>query len=100
VNINVPVFARSHFWEEPPPDSQEFWSFRFPPPCKAGDPLIFRFDGIAVAKAVCDRIEAPGQSSCDGTGRFENGHKVFWRPETFVDLRATDAIAALACKGT
>ncbi len=99
MNINVPTFARSHFWEEPPPDSQEFWSFRFPPPCKPGDPLVFRFDGIPVARAVCDRIEVPGRSACDATGRFGSGHKVFWRPETFVDLRETDAMARMAASG-
>lgn len=83
MNINVPEFARDHFWEEPPPGHQEFWSFRFPPPCKVGDTLNFRFDGLIVAHATVERIEAPGQSKCAGTGRFERGWKVFWLPETF-----------------
>lgn len=96
VNINVPQFARGHFWEEPPEGSEEFWSFRFPPPCRVGDPLIFKFDGIPVALAVVSRIEKPGQSVCEGTGRFGNGHKVFWSPDSFVDLRGTDKMAALA----
>jgi hypothetical protein len=87
MNINVPPQARDHFWEEPPEGSQEFWSFRFPPPCKPGDPLLFRFDGKVVASAVCDRIEAPGQSACEGTGRFKAGWKVFWTAESFRDLR-------------
>jgi hypothetical protein len=87
VNINVPAWARSHFWEEPPPDSEEFWSFRFPPPCREGDTLTFRFDGVVVATAVVSRVEAPGRSRCDGTGRFLQGHKVFWRPDSFRDLR-------------
>jgi len=87
MNINVPEFARDHFWEEPPEGFHEFWSFRFPPPCKVGDPLIFRFDKAAVASAIVDRIETPGLSECDGTGRFGKGHKVFWSPDSFVDLR-------------
>lgn len=95
MNINVPVQARAHFWEEPPPGSQEFWSFRFPPPCKPGDRLAFRFDGQIMAEAVCDRIEAPGLSECEGTGRFRGGYKVVWNPETFRDLRK-DGSALLA----
>lgn len=87
MNINVPEFARDHFWEEPPDGSWEFWSFRFPPPCKVGDKLIFKFDGIPMAEAVCARIEKPGESQCDATGRFERGYKVFWTPESFKELR-------------
>ena len=87
MNINVPPQARDHFWEEPPPGSHEFWSFRFPPPCKVGERLVFRFDGVVVAEAVCCRIEAPGQSECEGTGRFRRGHKVYWHQSSFVDRR-------------
>lgn len=87
MNINVPVQAIEHFWEEPPEGSWEFWSFRFPPPCKVGDILTFRYAGTRIATATCARIEKPGQSKCDGTGRFERGFKVFWTPESFVDLR-------------
>lgn len=83
MNINVPQFARDHFWEEPPAGNEEFWSFRFPPQCKAGDELRFRFDGMVVAMATVSRIEPPGQSKCAGTGRFERGWKVFWNPESF-----------------
>jgi hypothetical protein len=91
MNINVGAEARGHFWEEPPAGAVEFWSFRFSPPCKVGELLIFRFDGIAVATAIVDRIERPGHGACDSTGRFENGWKVFWRPETFNDLRSLPA---------
>lgn len=91
MNINVPEFARNHFWEEPPEGHEEFWSFRFPPPCKAGDTLFFKFDGKIVATAVVKRIEQPGQSKCEGTGRFGNGYKVFWTPESFADTRKTAA---------
>lgn len=85
VNINVPEWARAHFWAEPPEGAEEFWSFRFPPPCKPGDPLVFRFDGRVVARAIVDRIEPPGLSECESSGRFWRGWKVFWRPETFVE---------------
>ena len=87
MNINVPPQARDHFWEEPPEGHEEFWSFRFPPPCKVGDPLVFRFNGVPVARAVVSRIEPPGQSKCEGTGRFERGHKVFWSLESFKETK-------------
>lgn len=91
MNINVPQWARDHFWEEPPPGAQEFWGFRFPPPCKVGDPLLFRFDGEVVARAIVDRIEKPGESRCDGTGRFGGTFNVFWTPESFEDVRGYTA---------
>lgn len=83
MNVNIPESARDHFWVEPPAGSMEFWSFRFKPPCQVGDQLIFRFDGKAVAIAIVAKIEKPGQSSCDQTGRFKSGWKVFWKPESF-----------------
>ena len=89
MNINVPEQAREHFWEELPAGHWEFWSFRFKPPCKVGDDLVFRFDKTPVAKAVVAKIERPGESECDSTGRFRGGWKVFWRPETFIDARAS-----------
>jgi len=90
MKINVPEAARDHFWEEPPPDTIEFWSFRFPPPCKVGDPLLFCFDKQVVATAVVDHFERPGQSKCEATGRFGGGWKVFWMPESFRDLRGRE----------
>lgn len=87
MNINIPEWARDHFWEEPPEGHMEFWAFRFHPPCKIGDELIFRFDGKPVAKAIVDEIEPPGQSECETTGRFEYRWKVFWTNESFIDLR-------------
>lgn len=88
MNINVPVWARDHFWVKPPVGAMEFWGFRFPPPCKIGDPLFFRFDGKVVARAVVHRIEDPGQSQCESTGKFESTWKVFWTQESFEDLRS------------
>ena len=87
MNINVPPWARGEFWDEPPADSDEFWGFRFQPKCIPGDEVTFRFDRNIVASAIVDRIERPGQSECDRTGRFGTLWKVFWRNETFKDLR-------------
>lgn len=87
MNINVPEHAREHFWDEPPPGSTEFWAFPFKPRCQVGDPLYFRFDSVAVAMAtVCD-VEPPGLSKCASTGKYRNRWKVFWDPESFLDLR-------------
>ncbi len=87
MNINVPAWARDHFWEEPPPGSWEFWSFRFRPPCEVGHEIVFRFDHRPVAQAIVAKIERPGESQCESTGRFARGWKVFWKRESFVDLR-------------
>lgn len=85
--INVPDWAKSHFWEEPPVGSREFWAFRFLPKAQVGDPITFRMDGKVVAGAVVSEIQKPGVTECDSTGRFKRSWKVFWEPETFVDLR-------------
>ena len=87
MNINIPEAAHGHFWEDPPEGSWEFWSFRFQPPCEVRDKLIFRFNRKPIAQAIVARIERPGESSCETTGRFRMGWKVFWEPESFVDLR-------------
>ena len=88
MNINVPDWAMDHFWEEPPEGNVEFWAFRFKPPCKVGDPLNFRRNGAIIARAVCAKIEPPGSSECEGTGRFKNRWKVFWTMDTFEDARS------------
>jgi hypothetical protein len=85
--INVPEGALKHFWEEPPAGHWEFWAFRFKPKCKVGDRIIFKFDGKPIAEAVVAKIERPGQSVCKSTGRFKNRWKVYWTPESFIDLR-------------
>lgn len=85
MNVNIPAWAEAEFWDEPPADSMEFWSFRFPPPCKVGDPLVFKMRGVPVARAVVHAIEGPGESKCDHSGRFLSGHKVFWTQESFVE---------------
>jgi hypothetical protein len=87
LNINVPGWAQAEFWDEPPAGTIEFWAFRFPPPCKEGDKLTFKFNGKVVAEAVVSEVEPPRKSKCDHTGRFLRAWKVFWTPESFVDLR-------------
>jgi hypothetical protein len=87
MNVNIPEHAREHFWVEPLPGHTEFWSFRFKPPCKPGDKLIFRFDKKPVAEAIVLRVEKPGMTRCSQTGKFLSGWKVFWSPESFIDTR-------------
>ncbi len=66
----------------------EFWAFRFVPKCQVGDIIEFYFDKAKVAEARVFDIERPGVSSCEHSDRFKNRWKVFWRPESFRDLRA------------
>jgi hypothetical protein len=89
MNINVPLKAIDHFWNELPIGSWEFWAFRFPPRCKVGDPIFFRFDGVVIASAIVAKIERPEVCRCESSGKFWHYWKVFWMPETFVDLRGT-----------
>lgn len=89
MKINVPPEVWAHFWEEPPPDSFEFWAFRFPVRAQVGDEILFLLDKKPVAKAVIAGIEKPGASQCDTTGRFKNRWKVFWTQESFKDLRGS-----------
>lgn len=83
----MPAWARDHFWEQTPYGACEFWSFKYKPKCDAGDTIHFLFDGKIVAEAPVWKIEEPGRSACEGTGRFKSGWKVFWLEEDFVDLR-------------
>lgn len=87
MKINVPTQARAHFWEEPPPGSTEFWGFRWPPRAQIGDPIYFLFDGKVVAEAVIAQITPPGFGKCERTGGWGASWKVWWRPESFKDLR-------------
>lgn len=96
MKIHVPFWAQSRFWNEPPPDSMEFWATRFEPKCKLGDKIEFFFkhgngageDGWRkVAEAVVDHTGPPRESRCEHSGRFWNLWKVFWRQETFKDMR-------------
>lgn len=64
----------------------EFWAFRFEPKCKIGETIEFFYGQTKIAEAKVARIESPGKSNCEGTGRFKNRWKVFWKPETFVEL--------------
>lgn len=98
MKIHVPFWAQSHFWDESPADSMEFWAMRFRPACEPGDKIEFYFkngrDGWRrVAGAVVDHIEPPGQNRCEHSGRFWNSWKVFWRQESFRDLRKENQIS-------
>lgn len=94
MNINVPEWAREHFWEDTTVGDSEFWAFRYQPKVKVGDTLRFRFDGKIVAQAIVAAVEPPGESSCLTSGKFLHRWKVVWRNESFVDLREKDPTLA------
>lgn len=87
MKITVTDAVIDHFWEEPPEDSWEFWAFRWPVKAKVGDDILFYHNNKLIAKAVIAAIEQPGKSQCERTGKFNNRWKVFWRPESFIDMR-------------
>lgn len=87
MNINVPPQAQDEFWDEPPEGHWEFWGLRFKPKCEIGDKITFHFNGEAVAEAIVAKVERPGSTECAHTGRFKSLWKVYWRPDSFRDLR-------------
>jgi len=87
MRINVPKSAQKSFWNEPAANTIEFWTFRFKPECKVGDRIEFFFNGKKVAVAKVAIIEAAGLSKCNHSGKYLNRWKVFWLPESFIDLR-------------
>jgi len=93
MKITVPPQEFDHFWEDPPPGHDEFWAFRWPVRAKVGDQILFHMNKKPVAEAVISRIEKPGESECERTGRFKNMWKVFWKPESFKKIEAKKAAA-------
>ena len=91
MKITVPESEFDHFWVEPPPGHEEFWAFRWPVRAKVGDEINFMMNKKPVAKAVIWRIEKPGESECEQTGRFKSMWKVYWKPESF---KKVDVVAA------
>ena len=87
MKINVPEIAIEHFWEEPPEDSWEFWAFIWPVKAKVGDTIFFYFNKQFIAKAIIAKIEKPGESECERSGKYRNRWKVYWSPESFEDMR-------------
>lgn len=87
MKIQVPEWARKHFWQDPPEGHCEFWAFSWKPKAGIGETIYFYFDNELVAEATIFKIESPNKSKCASTGRFENRWKVFWRPESFIDMR-------------
>jgi ribosomal protein S18 acetylase RimI-like enzyme/predicted GIY-YIG superfamily endonuclease len=86
LQIEVPKSVRTHFWEEPPAGNLEFWAFRHPVNVLPGEKIVFTFNGAPVARTIVHHTEAPGQSKCENTGKYEKHHKVYWDPTTFVRL--------------
>jgi hypothetical protein len=81
--IEVPKSARDHLWEPVSEGQWEFWAFKSRPRALKGEKIIFTMDGLPIAEAVVGAIEAPGESACLATGKFERHHKVLWNPSTF-----------------
>jgi 2'-5' RNA ligase/ribosomal protein S18 acetylase RimI-like enzyme len=84
--IEVPKGVRDHFWQEPPDGNLEFWAYRHAVNVLPGEKIVFTFDGAPVASVVCHHTEAPGQSKCENTGKYEKHHKVYWDPKKFKRL--------------
>lgn len=93
ININIP--ADSHQWlfadpNDRRPTAGRLWSLgRFPPKCKAGDDILFRFNGHAVAAAKVHEVYKPGlfDTISHNGARHLRGYKVTWLNRTFIDLR-------------
>ena len=88
--IEVPKASREHFWDEPPEGNLEFWAFKDRPRAFYNQKIIFKFDGQPVAEAKVLKIEDPGQSKCDSTGKYEKHWKVFWSPKEFKKYKTAD----------
>jgi len=87
MKINVPAQAIDHFWVEPPDGNWEFWAFRWPVRAKVGDPIYFYYNKKPIAFAIIAKIEKPGQSEDERTGKYKSMWKVYWTNNSFIDLR-------------
>jgi RNA:NAD 2'-phosphotransferase (TPT1/KptA family)/GNAT superfamily N-acetyltransferase/2'-5' RNA ligase/8-oxo-dGTP pyrophosphatase MutT (NUDIX family) len=82
--IEVPKESRGHFWDEPPAHNLEFWAFRSRPPVLMNEKVYFTFDKMPVAETTCLKIEKPGESLCELSGKYEDHWKLYWEPKQFV----------------
>ena len=91
MNINIPPDSEQWLFGDHGDADGAKWSFKYRPPCEVGDPIIFRFGGKAVAKAIVHLILQPGE--LDGWAhhgkRYLSGHKVVWLWSTFTDMRGS-----------
>ena len=95
MNVTVPESYAEEFWREPQPGHEEFWKFRFKPPCQVHDVLWFRINKKIIASAVVAKIVHQRTSYTDAKGaRFAPGWLVYWRPETFIDRREETPLRA------
>lgn len=95
MKINVPDKAIDHFWVEPPEGNWEFWAFRWPVRAKVGDPIFFYYQKKLIARAVIAKIEKPGESEDERTGKYKNMWKVYWTNDSFIDLLHDKSINAI-----
>ena len=80
--IEVPADSRNHFWDRAE-GNLEFWAFKDRPRAFYGQKIIFTFDHQPVAEAKVLKMEEPGRSKCDSTGKYEKSWKVFWDSKEF-----------------
>lgn len=86
LHIEVPRASRGHFWDEPPAGNLEFWAFKDRPKAFVNEKIVFTFNRKPVAEATVLKIEAPGHTKCEQTGKYEKHHKIFWDPQGFKKL--------------
>lgn len=88
MHIEVPQNVRDHFWDEPPAHNLEFWAFKGRPSVLPNEKVYFTFDKMPVAETVVLKIEKPGESKCELTGKYEKHWKLYWEPAKFVKYAA------------
>jgi len=89
--IEVPKDSRGHFWDEPPAHNLEFWAFRSRPPVLMNEKVYFTFDRMPVAETTVLKVEKPGESLCELSGKYEDHWKLYWEPKQFVKYAGTTA---------
>ncbi len=86
--IEVPQESRSHFWDEPPAHNLEFWAFKGRPSALPNEKVYFTFDRVPVAETTVLKVEKPGQSKCELSGKYETHWKLYWEPAKFTKYAA------------
>ena len=81
--IEVPKDSRGHFWDEPPAHNLEFWAFKGRPAVLPNEKVYFTFDKMPVAETTVLKVEKPGESICELTGKYEKHWKLYWEPKQF-----------------
>lgn len=89
MRIDVPDKAQADFFARPP----TAWAFDADPGCVPGQIILFRFNGVAVARAAVSEVDAGCVVRCTDGTRVPGAWVVRWRPLTFIDLRNAPAVS-------